>query len=314
MSAKKPFLRVTEVWTPSDDGKELVLARGDYGSLSEFEDTSENTKFALGEGLPGLAWQEGRPVVMHELKKPMFVREDVAARVGLTCGVAIPIVRGTETLAVLALFCGDDEEHIGAIEVWNAASDSNELSLHDGYFGTATKFEFQAKHMNFRKGIGLPGITWEIEAPVIMDDLGRTKRFVRRDSADLSGITRGVGIPLNTTADGSWILAILSAMNTPIARRFEIWHTNETEDALTFASGVCESGVDLSNAYMQVQIPKGSSTLGRVLNDGRPWLSSMMNGEDPVIAASCNDVQLTKIFAMPVFANERMTSVIAWYS
>jgi len=311
---KTAFLRVTEIWVPTSDGKALELSRGDYGPLTEFADTAAKTKFEFGEGLPGLAWQHGRPVVMHELKKPLFVREEDAAKIGLTCGVAIPVIKGTEIQAVLTLFCGEDADHIGAIEVWHAAPNESDLSLHDGYFGTASRFEFQSRNMTFRKGIGLPGLAWEEGTPHVMDDLGRTKRFIRKDSAVTSGITRGIGIPLNCTAPGDWIITILSALDTPIARRFEVWHTNEAQDTLSFGVGICESGADLQSAYAQLPISKGSSTLGRVLADSRPWLSLTMEGEDAKIAASCGSAELTKIFAMPVFAGDRMTSVMAWYS
>ena len=44
-------------------------------------------------------------------------------------------------LAVMVLFCGDDEAHVGAIEVWhNDPAVSHDMSLLDGYYGTAELF------------------------------------------------------------------------------------------------------------------------------------------------------------------------------
>ena len=41
-----------------------------------------------------------------------------AAAEGLTCGIALPIFAGDFLTAVLVIFCGDDQAHAGAIELW----------------------------------------------------------------------------------------------------------------------------------------------------------------------------------------------------
>ena len=42
-------------------------------------------------------------------------------------------------MAVMVLFCGDDEKHVGAIELWhNDPEKSDEMGLVDGYYGTPT--------------------------------------------------------------------------------------------------------------------------------------------------------------------------------
>jgi hypothetical protein len=42
-------------------------------------------------------------------------------------------------MAVMVLFWGDDEKHVGAIELWhNDAEVSHEMGLVDGYYGTPT--------------------------------------------------------------------------------------------------------------------------------------------------------------------------------
>jgi hypothetical protein len=312
--SKKPFVRATEVWIPSDDNEQLVLAQGDYGDLVGFATASVNTRFGYGEGLPGLAWERGHPIVMQSLTRPLFLREDAAAEAGLTCGVAIPILAGADLKAVMVLLCGDDEGHVGAIEVWHAPADSNELGLADGYFGTADKFEFQSKHIKFRQGIGLPGMTWEADVPVVMKDLGRTKRFLRRESAQSAGITRGLGIPLREGTDEVWILTFLSAISTPIADRFEVWVPRRDGTGLIYQSGICESGEDLADTYAGVVIAEDTTVLGQVLRDGVPRLSSKTAAEADAVAASCERAELKRIVAMPVFRHRELKAVIAWYT
>lgn len=311
---KSSFVRVAEVWVPTPDGTQLSLAYGQYGSLASFASESSDTKFARGEGLPGRAWELGHPIVFHELKRPMFVREEAAREAGLTCGVAIPIVKGDATKAVLVLFCGDDAEHIGAIEIWHAPQTSSDLKLFDGYFGTATKFEFQSKHISFRKGFGLPGLTWQSDAPIIMGDLGNTKRFLRKDSADQAGITRGLGIPLQSQDGDTWILALLSALGTPIADRFEVWRATDDGRSLVFENGLCESGSDLGKTYAAVEIPAGDTTIGRALRDGVPAISDRVTDEVAAVAGSCAGAELSRMVAAPIYSGDRLTSVVAWYN
>ncbi|MBL8564676.1 MAG: GAF domain-containing protein [Hyphomicrobiaceae bacterium] len=313
MENRVAFVRATEVWVPSSDGSHLSLASGQYGPLTGFADAAERTNFSIGEGLPGRAWELGYPIVFHELKQPLFVREAAAAEAGLTCGVAIPIVKGDETKAVLVLFCGDDATHVGAIEIWHAPEDTPDLALHDGYFGTADRFEFQSRHISFRKGFGLPGQAWENNAPVVMGDLGRTRKFIRSGTAGQAGITRGVGIPLATRAKGTWILAILSALGTPIAGRFEVWNVAGGNRA-TFVDGLCESGTDLGKAYESVEIGPGDTAIGRALRDGVPTLSDKVDLEAQAVAASCAAAKLSRMVAVPIFEGQQMTSIVVWYN
>ena len=84
----KTFTQVAEVWVP--DGDALVYAGGDYNGLSAFEDASRQTRFAKGEGLPGKAWAEARPVVLKQFDGSYFKRTDAARDAGLTSAVAAP--------------------------------------------------------------------------------------------------------------------------------------------------------------------------------------------------------------------------------
>ena len=60
------FIRASEVWLPQ--GETLVFGGGDYGSLEAFADVSAQAQFAHGEGLPGTAWAEGRPIVLDRFE------------------------------------------------------------------------------------------------------------------------------------------------------------------------------------------------------------------------------------------------------
>ena len=92
------FIEVTEVWVP--DGDRLVLDSGNYGTLKEFATISGQESFAKGEGLPGKAWGEARPVVLKEFDGSYFKRTEAAKAAGLTSAVAVPVFSGDTLKAV----------------------------------------------------------------------------------------------------------------------------------------------------------------------------------------------------------------------
>ena len=54
----------------------------------------------------------------------------------------------------------------------------------------------QALGMNLRRGQGLPGITWQRRAPVVIEDLWSDPRFLRQDSARADGVRTGLAFPI----------------------------------------------------------------------------------------------------------------------
>jgi hypothetical protein len=144
----------------------------------EFKAVSENALFAYDEGLPGKAWASGHPVILTKFSNSYFKRTDEAVEAGLTCGVALPVFAGEFLMAVMVLFCGDDEKHVGAVELWhNDPEKSHEMGLVDGYYGTADMFEFNSRHTKFPRGFGLPGRAWKAGMPLIIKDLHNAKEF-----------------------------------------------------------------------------------------------------------------------------------------
>ena len=184
--------------------------------------------------MPGKAWAAGHPIILKDLVKSYFKRGEAAKAAGLTCGFAIPIFDGAAIKAVLVLFCGDDRKHVGAIEVWKAPPDGIELGLVDGYYGTADALEWSSRRIKFMRGTGLPGLVWESGMPVIMEDLGqgttlsslgerRARRYQSRRRHSLA----------SDSAQGTFVLTLLSALGTPIARRVECWVPDADGKTLT---------------------------------------------------------------------------------
>ena len=139
----KTFIKATEYWLPSSDRTLLEFGGGLYAPGARMASISREMCFGRGEGLPGRAWDSGAPVVLHAFDNSNFKRTSAAQSDGLTCGIAMPIFAGDYLVSVVVFFCGDDEAHAGAIEVWKNDPASKDLTLDDGHYGrTGDTFEF----------------------------------------------------------------------------------------------------------------------------------------------------------------------------
>lgn len=303
----KTFTQVAEVWVP--DGDTLVYASGDYNGLRAFEDASRQTRFAKGEGLPGKAWAESRPVVLKQLDGSYFKRTEAAKAAGLTSAVAIPVYSGITLKAVLVVLCGDDANRIGAIEVWTD-DDIGTLMLDDGYYGAAEEFEFVSQHTHFPRGQGLPGGVWAAQAPILMRDLGSGYKFVRASAAGKAGLTTGIGLPVPVPGPKPYVLTLLSALGTPIARRFEIWDAKAGKTA-KLIDGICEragplwrdAGDGLNNDGPTAAAWKG--VIGQSLGSGLPTVTRGSAGL-PEGYDSC--------VCLPIHVKGTLSHIVAWYN
>ncbi len=300
----RTFIEITEVWVP-EDGR-LVLAGGNYGGRDKFEAVSGRESFAKGEGLPGKAWDEARPVVLKQFDGSYFKRTEAAKEEGLTSGVAVPVFAGDTLKAVLVVLCSDDEGRTGAIEVWQEYD--GVLMLRDGYYGAAKHFEWVSQHTHFPRGQGLPGGVWAAATPILMRDLGSGYRFIRSDSAGKAGLTTGLGVPVPVPGDEIYVLTLLSARGTPIARRFEIWDARSAKVGATHEAvlidGICLRDGPLWDEDKERRIAAWEGVVGRALGSGVP----VVEGGKPALAAGYDSV-----VALPVYRGTELTHIVAWY-
>lgn len=311
----KTFIRAVETWVPSPDRTTLAHGGGWYGDAPAFGALSAKLCFGLGEGLPGQAWQQGRPIILRQFEGSYFKRTEAAQAAGLTCAIAIPILAGDYLMAVVVMFCGDDAAHAGAIELWhNDPAVSADMTLADAYYGTtAEAFEYIARHVSFRRGTGLPGIVWDTGMPLFIDDLGRGQRFLRAASATKVGINRGLAIPCAQPGPGTWVLAFLSALGTPLARRIEVWLPDPERTELHRVAGFCEVLGKLPLAAGEPPIPRSGSTLGAAMATGIPAISQQAADEPGALGASAAAAGLQVLLAMPLLRDGKLLAVIGWY-
>lgn len=309
----KTFVKVIEVWVPGRDRTRLELGAGLYGQYKGFREISELKRFSYNEGLPGRAWATGRPVVLTQFDDSYFRRIDAAKQVGLTAGIAIPIFAGSFLLAVAVFLCGDDEKHAGAIEVWGQNPGRHgDMTLVDGYFGTLENFESASRRVSMERGEGLPGRVWEKRLPMIIEDLGHARTFLRSRDAEEAGMTTGLGIPCIRSQDELYVVTFLSARETPIARRFEIW-VPASGGGLVFESGHCDQDPNLDMGYSSSSIAKGEGIIGRVWLTGVPAVCDDLGDDRSVAGRSAGLAGLSSMVAMPVIENSALKAVVAMY-
>ncbi len=301
----KTFVQASEVWVP--EGDRLVFSTGDYGDLVEFAAVSGKESFARGEGLPGKAWAEARPVVLKGFEGSYFKRTEAAEAAGLTSAVAIPVFDGETLKAVLVVLCGDDAERTGAIEVWR--EQDTVLELDDGWYGAAKHFEWVSKHTRFPRGQGLPGGVWASMTPILMRDLGAGYRFIRSEAAGQAGLTTGLGMPVPTPGDHTFVVTLLSALGTPIARRFEIWDARPSvvgKKAAVLIDGICarEGRLWAEEGEEPRRVAPWSGVVGRVLGSGVP----IVEGKQPGLAAGYDTM-----VALPIHHDGEVAHIVAWY-
>ena len=302
------FIKAAEIWLP--DGDVLKSGGGDYRALDAFAETSAQTVFAHGEGLPGKAWAEGRPVVLKQFDGSYFLRKQAAAEAGLTCAVAIPVFCEATLKAVVVVFCGDADVQLGAIELWAEAGDR--LRLDAGYYGAAKALEEASKDIAFAHGEGLPGGVWSADMPILMRQIGSRHGFVRGASATAAGLTHGLGIPVPTPDGCTRVVTLLSGSQTPLARRFEIWDARPERvgprRAAMRLDGICVREGPLwpkQNPPVDiVTVGAWQGPVGQVLGSGLPHIVGNGTG----LPAGYRSM-----VALPIYRGEDLAFITAWY-
>ena len=267
----KTFIRVAVVWVPSADGHLLELGSGLFDEAPAFGAISRGMCFGRDEGLPGRAWHEARPVLLRHFEGSYFRRTAAARAAGLSCAVALPIFRGEVLTSVVVLLCGDSEVHVGAIELWrNDPRVTSDLALADGYFGsTAPALEDLSRDGSLARGTGAPGLAWQREAAVFIDNVGESPQFLRAQVAASAGILRALALPCSLPGREAWVLSLLSSAGTPIARRVESWLPDEgSATHLQRAFGFCEVQGRLAANGLSAQPIDDLGAIGRAWRSG----------------------------------------------
>lgn len=313
--AMDSFIKACEVWVPSADGSMLEYADGLFGEATAFAAITRAMCFGRGEGLPGRAWDEGRPIVLKDLTHGYFRRGPAAAAAGIHGAVALPIFIDDQLSAVLVLFCGDATAGAGAIELWhNDPRVSSDMTLVDGHFGAGgEQLEALSRDTFLPRGSGLPGMAWQRGAAVLFDDLGSAGRFLRGDDTRALGMQRGLAMPCSGLGDEQHVLCLLSAMATPVARRIESWAPNAPGSALQRLLGFCEVEGTLPVGDDGPTLAAATGSIARAFTSGVPQVQAGAAAEPQGIGESAAGAGLGSLLALPVVSDGAVGEVVVLY-
>lgn len=304
----KTFIKVIEIWIPDKNRTQLIFGAGLYGDLTDFKAASEQQQFAYNEGLPGKAWARGHPIILKKFDHSYFKRTEAAHRAGLTCGIALPIFAGDFLIAVVVFLCGDDQEVVGAIEVWGKDTD-DALTLLDGYYGTLQRSDEFGCTSRLDKGQGLPGIAWQVGIPVLSDDQhSALYQNIRGLDAEQPAITAALGIPLIYSDNQIYIMTFLSAKATPIAKRIQIWIPDRQGEHLICQQGYSKHSNNLAKIFETLAVKKGVGALGRVWLTGMPTIT----GNQEAIGYNTELDSLNSMLAIPVIRQGCLKAIVAF--
>lgn len=305
------FIRVAEVWVPGEDGSLLELAGGIFDQAPAFGAITRKLCFGRAEGLPGHAWDEGHPLLLGQLQGSYFQRTAAARAAGLECAVALPIFLGGKLTSVVVLLCGEPAEHVGAIELWhNDPRVTTDLKLVDAYFGTTTQaVEEYSRDGSLSRGAGAPGLAWQREAAVFIENVADSPQFLRAQVAAPAGIVRALALPCSTPRNDTWVLSLLSSGDKPMARRVESWLPDEDGKLLRRSFGYCETQGRLS-AEASASVPMDDA--GVV---GRAWHSAVAqtdtrSSSDGKGRPSADTLPFASALAIPVISDDAVSEVV----
>lgn len=309
------FIRVAEVWEPTPDGSLLELAGGLYGAAPTFGALSQGLCFGRAEGLPGHAWDEGRPILLERLQNTSFRRTEAAQAAGLGCALGLPVFVDDRLTSVVVLLCGEAASLQGAIELWhNDPRLSGDLSLDQGYFGRdAEPLEALTRDAWLPRGSGLPGKAWQRESVVYMDALEGQARFLRAQTAAAAGIVRALALPCSGRGNHTWVLSLLSSDSTPIARRVESWLPTTDGQGLQRALGHCARAGTLAAGGLVLPSNAAGGVIGRAMAEGRAGVSPHLADGPADWAVELRAAGLGSVLALPVVAEGQVGEVLALY-
>lgn len=314
-----PFIKAAEVWLPSEDGQLLEFGSGTFGSARRFASISKSMCFGRGEGLPGRAWDEGRPILLNDLADPYFRRTAAAQDAGLSCAVALPFFQRDKLTAVLVIFCSHGEAAAAAMELWhNNAHIATDMTLVAGAYGPhGAAFETISHETSLPRGVGLPGQVWRRGEAVFMDDLGAKQyRFVRAEQVAAAGLKRGLAIPMESLrAADRHVLTFLVGARQALAKRIERWVLN---DAKTSLSCVYAYDEQIGAAVLTDEVPSSlpllsAGSIATALLQGVPTIDINPAEDSGAPGVTATLIKASALITIPVVWDDEVLEAVVLY-
>lgn len=313
------FIKAAEIWMPGVDATLLEFHSGAYGRAARVSAVSRAMCFGRGEGLPGKAWDEGRPVLLPAFERSYFRRTAAAHAAGITCAIALPQFSGESLQSVLIIFCGHDQAQPGAMELWRRDADTGDLRLADGAYGPlGTTFESVSHETRLPRGGGLPGLAWQLGESVFLEELtSDPTRFLRGKEAAAEGLQRGLAIPVLPGQEGCDVVTFLAGPSLPLAQRIERWVPDAARKRLrrVYAFSELHGGHSAIESELPVTPPAGAApgSIAGAFTGGVPQINEYPASEPGAPAAAASSIGAVAMLAIPILRDGVVAEVLALY-
>lgn len=173
-----------EVWS-NDQAKDqtLHLIDGYFGALEHFEAVSRQAFFSKGQGIPGLAWETGMPVLVEDIGKANeFIRSSDAQQAGITTALGIPVVNNCGQCYVMTFLSAKATPIAKRIQIWAFDPQGQQLVCQQGYSKTNNNLAEIFETITVNKGVGALGRVWLTGMPLITGNIEDSEYNLELDS------------------------------------------------------------------------------------------------------------------------------------
>lgn len=157
-----------EVWSNRQHAGYISVLDGYYGTLHQFEALSRQIKMAKGEGIPGLVWASGKPVLIDNIGQPeAFVRGIEAQQAGITTCIGIPVAKHGDETYVMTFLSAKATPLAKRIQIWLPNKIGQCLVCQQGYSKDNNELAQIFETLTVKKGEGALGRVWLTGMPEI---------------------------------------------------------------------------------------------------------------------------------------------------
>jgi len=161
-----------EVWcnSPASDNA-LNVMDGYYGTLQHFEAISRQISMPKGQGLAGLAWETGMPILIDDISRAdLFIRASDAQQAGISMGIGIPVSDSPEQSYIMTFLSAKATPIAKRIQIWIPDPQGKQLICQQGYSKNSNDLAKIFETIAVNKGEGALGRVWLTGMPVITGD------------------------------------------------------------------------------------------------------------------------------------------------
>jgi len=173
-----------EVWC-NDPGIQdsLHVMDGYYGKLKGFESISRSVTMPKGQGIPGIAWETGMPVLVEDIGRVHeLIRSADAQQAGITTVLGIPVLNGREQTYVMSFLSAKATPIAKRIQIWIPDEQGKQLVCRQGYSKNSNNLAEIFETITVNKGEGALGRVWLTGMPVISGNREESEYNIELDS------------------------------------------------------------------------------------------------------------------------------------